>query len=227
MTDKSAKDSSTLSRFFQEGDEVPRKRRKAARPAEIVEAGFAEFAERGFAAARMEDVARRAGVVKGTLYRYFSDKEALFFAALKSRALPVLDEIEKQVEAFDGSTRDLLTLMLRAVYERLVATDLKVLLRIIIAEGGNFPPLAEHYHREMISKGERVLRGVLERGVARGEVRPGPIVDLPVVVMGPAVMAAVWKITFDKQQPIDPEQFLRAHLALLDGGLLRKDRRSE
>src|SRR5829696_939623 len=103
------------------------RRRKEARPVELIEAGLQEFATHGFAAARLDDVARRAGVVKGTIYRYFPDKEALFLAAVRSRITPVFDEISGFVDAFPGSTRDLLTLILETIHRQLVNSDLRVL----------------------------------------------------------------------------------------------------
>ena len=174
------------------GGAAPRKRRrrKAARPGEIIEAGLQEFAEKGFAAARLEDVAARAGIVKGTIYRYFENKQALFEAVVRSRILPALDEAEGLVERFPGSTRELLVLVIKTVYQKIVAADGPVLMRMIIAESGRFPDLAAYYHREMISKGQALLKSILERGVARGEFRESAAVKLPIVIMAPAVVAA-------------------------------------
>ncbi len=197
-----------------------RVRRKDARPNELIEAGLAEFAARGFAATRLDDVAKRAGVVKGTIYRYFADKEALFLAAVQSRATPVLGGLETAVDAFNGTTSELLRLILHTVYARLVESDLRVLMRVIIAEGVNFPELAALYHREMITKGKAVLATVVQRGIARGEVRPNAAADLPIIIMAPAIMAAVWKMTFDPLDPVSTERFLAAHLALLEEGLM-------
>jgi AcrR family transcriptional regulator len=199
---------------------LPRQRRKAARPAELIEAGLAEFALNGFAGTRLEDVARRAGVSKGTIYRYFADKEALFLAAVQSRATPVREQIESFVDSFPGSTRELMGLVLALMYREMIDRDLKTLMRIIIGEGGRFPALAELYHREMIVKGRALLARILARGIARGEVRESAATALPIVVMGPAIMAAVWKMTFDALDPVPTESFMRAHLDLLEGVLV-------
>lgn len=198
-----------------------RRRRKEARPVELVEAGLQEFATHGFAAARLDDVARRAGVVKGTIYRYFPDKEALFLAAVRSRITPVFDEISGFVDAFPGSTRDLLTLILETIHRQLVNSELRVLVRIIIAEGERFPALTELYYRETVAKGRALLERVVARGVARGEVRGGAAADLPIVIVAPAVMAAIWRMTFDRHAPISGEAFLAAHLDLVFNGLLK------
>lgn len=201
-------------------DRAPqRKRRKDARPAELIEAGLAEFAQNGFAGARLEDVAKRAGVAKGTIYRYFDSKEALFLGALESRAVPVQGEIERFIDGFAGSTRDLMGMLVRTLHTRLVDSDFRILIRIIIAEGPNFPALTEIYHREMITRGQAMLGKIMARGIARGEIRPGPVTDLPIIIMAPLLMAAVWRMTFNIHQPIGTERFLAAHLDLLDRGL--------
>jgi AcrR family transcriptional regulator len=202
-------------------ERAPRRRRKEARPAELIEAGLQEFARHGFAATRLEDVARRAGVAKGTIYVYFKDKEALFLAAVRSRVTPVFAEITGFVDAFPGTTRDLLQLLIGTVHRQLVGSDLKVLMRIIIAEGERFPVLTEHYYGEIISKGRALLERIVARGIARGEVREGPLADLPLVVMAPAIMAAIWRMTFDRYAPISSEAFLAAHLDLVFHGLLQ------
>jgi AcrR family transcriptional regulator len=199
-----------------------RRRRKEARPQELIEAGFLEFAEHGFAATRLDDVARRAGAAKGTIYRYFEDKEALFMAAVRSRISPTLADMRGTVLAFPGSTEDLIRLLIRTLYARLVESDLKVLLRIIVGEGAAFPTLAEMYHREVISRGRELLSAVVARGVERGELRAGPATDLPIVIMAPAVMATIWALTFDRVDPIAADRFLAAHVDLVLHGILAK-----
>jgi AcrR family transcriptional regulator len=223
MTSKSVNRAQAVVDELNASRRAPRRRRKEARPVELVEAGLQEFAIHGFAAARLDDVARRAGVVKGTIYRYFPDKEALFLAAVRSRITPVFDEISGFVDAFPGSTRDLLTLILETIHRQLVNSDLRVLVRIIIAEGERFPALTELYYRETVSKGRALLERVVARGIARGEVREGAAADLPIVIVAPAIMAAIWRMTFDRHAPISAEAFLAAHLDLVFNGLLKLD----
>jgi AcrR family transcriptional regulator len=193
----------------------PRRRRKEARPGELVEAGLAEFAVRGFAATRLDDVARRAGVAKGTIYRYFENKEALFIAAVRSRVTSVLADAGDAVDAYPGPTSDLLRGLIETLHLRLVDSDLRVLIRIVIAESGNFPGLAETYHAETVAKGRAVLERIVRRGIARGEFRAGPATDLPIVLMAPAMMAAIWKMTFESFDPVATRRFLDAHLDLV------------
>lgn len=199
------------------------RRRKEARPAELIDAGLREFAANGFAATRLEDVARRAGVVKGTIYRYFADKEALFLAAVRSRITPVFDELAGSAEAFRGTTRELLQLMLTAAHRQLVDSEAPVLIRIMIAEGQRFPALTELYYREIVAKGRALLEGIVARGLERGEVRAGAAAELPVVIMAPAIMAAIWRMTFERHAQISSEAFLAAHLDLVCNGLLNVD----
>ncbi len=196
-----------------------RRRRKAARPGEIIDAGLLEFAEHGFAGTRLEDVAARAGIVKGTIYRYFESKEALFRAAVRSRIAVTLDQVETLVDTYTGTTPDLLRLLLRAIYGRLVGTDASVLIRIIIAEGARFPEIPAYYHREMITKGEALLKKVIARGIASGEFRAGPAAEVPIVVVAPAIVAALWRMTFDPVQPLPPDKYFDAHIDLILNGL--------
>lgn len=198
----------------------PRRRRKDARPAEIIEAGLRAFAENGFAGTKLEDVALRAGIVKGTIYRYFDSKEALFEAAVKSRFKPFVAEVEQLVATFPGSSADLLRLVIRQVYSQMFEPDVQALMRVIISEGRRFPAIAELYHRETITKGKRMVTAIVQRGVARGEFRPGAAADLPVVVVAPAIMAAVWTMTFQSFDPLDVEKFAEAHADLAFNGLL-------
>ena len=198
----------------------PRRRRKEARPAEIIEAGLLEFAENGFAGTKLEDVARRAGIVKGTIYRYFDSKDALFEAALKARLAPFIDEVEQLVATFPGPSRELLRLMMRLAYSRMFQPDAQALMRIIISEGRRFPAITELYHRETVAKGRRMISAIVARGVDRGEFRAGDAADLPIVVMAPTSMAAGWKMTFEPFDPLDLEKFAEAHADLAFNGLL-------
>src|SRR5215212_5580817 len=201
-------------------DTKERRRRKEARPAELVQAGLQEFAIHGFAGTRLEDVARRAGVVKGTIYRYFTDKEALFLAAVRTEVAPIFEQMTGFVDAYPGTTRELLTLIFETVHRQLVNSDLRVLVRIIIAEGERFPALTELYYAETVSKGRALLERIVARGIARGEVRPGPAADLPLVLVAPAIMAAIWRMTFDRHAHISADAFLQAHMDLVFNGLL-------
>lgn len=199
---------------------VRRQRRKDARPAEIIEAGMQEFAEHGFALTKLDDVATRAGIAKATIYRYFESKEALFEATIKSHTGPVFDDVERIIESFPGSSATLIKTVIPQIYRELFSSELHILMRIIIAESSRFPAIAEFYHRESIARGQKLLGLIIQRGIARGEFRDGPVAQLPMIIVAPAIMAAVWKMTFEPIQPIAPEMFLAAHIDLVLNGLL-------
>ncbi len=207
-------------------EKLPRKRRKDARPAEIIEAGLREFAERGYAGTRLDDVARRAGVAKGTIYRYFADKEALFMAAVRAHVQPVFMDMDAALGRSQLTSRELILFLINRLYLDLVNTDLRVLIRIVIAEGANFPALAQFYHRETISQGKALLEKIIVRGIERGEIRPGPAASLPMVLLGPAIMATIWKLTFDTIDPIETDDFLQAHIDLVLHGIWDGDGKS-
>ncbi len=193
-----------------------RVRRKDARPSDLIEAAFTEFAAQGYAGCRLEDVAARAGVSKGTIYRYYKDKEALFTATVRSR-LPPIAVMTELVAGFPGPTRMLVELLLTHAHQVMVDSELPVLLRIIIAEGHRFPALTELYYREGVSKGMALFEQIVARGVSRGEIRADHAPLLPMVMMSPVVMAVVWRLTFEAMESLDRRQTLDAHLDLLFG----------
>ena len=198
---------------------APRRRRKEARPGEIIEAGLAEFSARGFAAAKLDDVARRAGIAKGTIYRYFPSKEALFEAAVLSREAPLAEEIERVIDAFPGPAADLLRLVILELYARIFRPDLQTLIRIVISEGGRHPAIAAFYHRQIVGMGRRLLGRIVARGIASGEFRDGAVAQMPMILVAPAMMATIWKMTFDAFEPLDMEPFAAAHIELVLDGL--------
>ena len=188
-----------------------RERRRRQRLAEILEAGFEEFAQRGYAATRLEDVGERVNLTKGAIYLYFKDKEQLFKAVVRSVIQPVLQQVKNVSESFDGPTEELLRMLLMTFY-REIARDLKRsrLLRVLVAEGPNFPELTEFYYREVIQHGIGSFKSAIKRGIERGEFRPSPARDYPQVVMGPAIAAVIWSLLFGKSHPLDLDGYSRA-----------------
>ena len=202
-----------------------RRRRKEQRPGEIIEAAILEFARRGFAATRLDDVAEKAGVTKGTIYFYFKDKEDLFKAAARSSLEPALNEIEALGAHFEGSAEELLRVHLSALYSKLVTNPRAAqILRLIIAEGPQFPELVEFYYLEIISRGIAILKRVLERGVARHEFRRTGAVDFPQTVFAPALAALIWNLLLGKHHPLDFDAYARTHLDLVLNGLKIKSK---
>ncbi len=200
------------------GLEPLKKRRKEARPGEIIQAGLIEFAKNGFAGTKLDDVAKRAGISKGTIYRYFADKEELFLATVQSHVTPTFDGLEIHVDGFEGSARELIKSLFDAVHAMLLKGNLHILLRIIISEGNKFPELPKFYHRAVVSKGQKILSKIVARGVKSGEIREGAAANLPIVIMAPALMAVIWKMTFEQQQSIDMDEFIAAHIDLVLNG---------
>ena len=197
-----------------------RQRRKEQRPGEIIDAALHEFAGHGFAATRLEDVAERAGVTKGTIYFYFKDKEELFKAAARSSLIPALKEIETLSLDFEGSAEDLLRAHFRAVYLLLVKNPrARQIMRLLIAEGPQFPELVNFYYRDVISRGLSVLRRVIERGVARHEFRKTRVTEFPQVIFGPVVAAMIWTLLMFDKKPLDFDAYARAHVDLVLNGL--------
>lgn len=202
------------------GAAKPPRRRKAERPDEIVAAALAEFAARGFAATRIDDVARRAGIGKGTVYLYFDSKEALFRAVVRRAIVPRIDEVTALIAAHDGPTPDLMRVLLKQLLRRVIGTEASALVRLVIAEGPAFPDLAEAYHREVISRGLAVFRGLVERGVRRGEFRPTALGRFPQLIVAPALLAVIWRALFEPYQPLDVDALVDAHVDLLAAALV-------
>jgi AcrR family transcriptional regulator len=199
-----------------------RQRRKDARPSEIIEAALFEFAAKGYAGTKLEDVALRAKVSKATIYVYFEDKRTLFEACMKSRVGPVIENAEGLIDGFPGSTEDILRLLIQTIYIGMVTSDARVLLRIIIAESENFPFLAEMHYRNTVSKGKQVMERIIARGIARGELRDGDYAKVPMLLAGPAVMVTVWTLLFQKIDPIDMDTAIEAHIDLVLNGIKLK-----
>jgi AcrR family transcriptional regulator len=198
----------------------PRRRDRNLREGEILDAAFDEFAARGYAATRMEDVARRAGVAKGLPNFYFESKDALFKAVLRRLVLPDWDTLEAQLAQSDGPTSEALRELVAVVYERLVGNPrAHQLLRLLIAEGPRLPELTEFYHAEVIERAIAILSKLLVRGVERGEIRAGPVADYPQMIMAPALMAVLWQLLFAARHPLDIARFFEAHLDLVLHGL--------
>jgi len=196
---------------------------KAAKVNEIIAAALEEFFLQGFAAARLDAIAERAGIGKGTIYLYFDSKEALFEAAVRSIVAPILEQAERLAISPQGSAADMLRMMIRTFYEQIVATERRRILRLLIAEGPRFPRLVSFYHREVVSRGMMGLRGILRYGVQRGEFRADLPVDYPQVIVGPALVGAVWHLLFADLETLDIGGLCDAHLDIILNGLIDRN----
>ncbi|WP_041535992.1 TetR/AcrR family transcriptional regulator [Parvibaculum lavamentivorans] len=194
-------------------------RRKEDRPAEIMTAGLRLFAERGFAATRLEDVAEAAGVSKATIYLYFDSKSDLFAAIVRDTAAPRLDEIEKLVETYEGPSADLITLLIGQLREITTPTQLPALVKVILAEAGNFPEIRNFYRDHIIPRGFGNLSRVLHRGIERGEFRPCNVEAAVQSIIFPILMNALARNTFGELPQLDPDSFFAAHAEFVLRGL--------
>lgn len=196
-------------------------RRKDERPAEILDAALKVFAEKGFAGARMQDIAHRAGVTKGTIYLYFENKEAVFKTLVRESIGSALGDVTERAKTFEGSARALITFALGTMGQILMTSDRVVLPKIIIAESGNFPELARFYRNEIVASGIALLCGVIERGIAQGEFRPLPVEHVARLCVAPMLLSAIWRVTFARfdATPYDYQGLVDTHLDVLFKGL--------
>ena len=196
-------------------------RRKEARPEEIVVAALETFAEHGYAAARLDDVARRAGVTKGTIYLYFKNKEDLFQAVVRQTVVTKLARAEEEVREYRGSASDLLRNMLVGWWEAVGNSPLAGVVKLIVAEATNFPEVTRFYHREVIRRGHQLFAQILQRGVDSGEFRPVDVALTVRLVIAPMLMAVIHSQSLYRciREPFDGERYVQAHLDMLLRGL--------
>jgi AcrR family transcriptional regulator len=192
----------------------------------ILDAALEEFAARGFAAARLDDVAQRARVAKGTIYLYFRDKESLFQELVRAMVSPLIGAIEAAALQ-DLPVRSLVELILDTFVNQIYSTRRKDVLRLIINEGGRFPELAEFYYREVIARVLPVVRERLRRAVERGELAHDALARFPQLIVAPGLTAIIWSGLFDRFAPLDVRGLMRAHLQLLFGDDSASERASE
>jgi AcrR family transcriptional regulator len=205
-----------------------RKRRKEARPSELLGAALELFVDKGFAATRLEDVAARAGVSKGTLYLYYENKEALFKAVIQEGIIPVIAENEAIAARHSGSSFELLEVLLNNWWTKIGQTAFAGIPKLIVAEARNFPELAHFYYENVISRARALVGACLRRGMASGEFRQLDVETTIDVVIAPVLMLLIWRYSFSCCQngDHDPQQYLRIHTELLRQGLRQLEKES-
>jgi len=180
-----------------EREGAPRwRRRKEARPAEIIAAAGRLFADHGFAATKLDDVARRAGVAKGSIYLYFATKEDLFRAVVRSAVVPQVQVVRGMAEAFDGALADLLPRLLQGAASIIGRSDVFAVARMVIGESRNFPDLAKIWHDEVVAPVLGALSGAIARAQATGDVAEGDARLYAFSVVGPLLMAMLFRDVF-------------------------------
>jgi len=198
------------------------RRRSADRPVEIVAAAMDVFAQKGFAAARLDDIAARAGISKGALYLYYATKEDIFHAVIRQAVAPNVAPIRAAIEGFEGPFGAFLEAFMQLVPSILGRSQVGAIAKMIIGESRNFPELARDWHDEVIGPMLAALAAAVARAQARGEVKPGDPRFYAVQIASPFLLATLWRETFVPvgAEPIDLDALARQHLATLSAGLL-------
>ena len=198
-------------------------RRKEARPEEITAAALDLFVERGFANTRLADVASRAGISKGTLYLYFENKEELFKAVVREGLVSPIAEMRGLVDHFEGSTLELIRMMLFGWWERIGASRVGGIPKLIISEAGNFPELARFYLAEVVEPAQAAAVAIVKRGIARGEFREVNADVVARLMAAPMLGLLMWRNALEpfSKAKLDPLAYLEAHLDMLRHGLAK------
>jgi AcrR family transcriptional regulator len=194
----------------------PRAARQAERREAILAAALEEFSASGFASTRLDDVAKRAGVAKGTIYLYFRDKESLFQELVRAMLSPLVAKLEA-APMMDLPARAIAEAIADLFVREIFGTRRQDVIRLIIAEGARFPTLAEFYYHEVIERVVAAVRALLKRAVARGELSSDALARFPQLLVAPALVALVWNGLFNRFAPLDVRELMRAHIELLFG----------
>jgi AcrR family transcriptional regulator len=189
-------------------------RRKEDRPQEITEAAFRVFAEKGYASARVDDVATRAGISKGLLYLYFKTKEELFKAVIKSVVIRRVDALLLAVDETELSSAEFIRGPLLEFMKRVPGSPIAIVIRLLISEGQRHPDLVDYYWDNVVSKGLAAISGFVERGVQRGEFRETAVTNLPQLILAPMMLSTIWRILFAKRT-LDTDKLMETHVDMI------------
>jgi AcrR family transcriptional regulator len=192
-----------------------RRREKGGRPQQIVAAAFEEFAEKGFAGTRLEDVAARAKVSKGLPYLYFKTKVELFKAVIRSVITSHFEVIRGQMETTDLSVEAVLKGPFLRFIQELVGSRRAFIVRLLIAEGHKHPELTEFYYETVVSRGIETLTRLIDRGIARGEFKPTRLRDFPQLFIAPVLTAIIWRSLFERHHHLDTDGLLATNVGLI------------
>jgi AcrR family transcriptional regulator len=193
-----------------------RAERTAERRAAIIEAALDEFVARGFTATRIDDIARRAGVGKGTIYLHFKDKESMFEELIRTAIVPLAGRLVAPPQV-GGSVRDLIEGFATMFIHEVATTRRGEIVRLVVAEGPRFPAIADFYYREVVSRGLAGMRALIELAIARGEIKHKELARFPQLLVAPAIVAVVWQSLFGRHAPLDTREMFRTHLDLIFG----------
>lgn len=211
-----------------ETDQPKWRRRKDERPRDIVAAALGVFAEKGFAGAKMDDIARRAGVSKGTLYLYFETKEDVFRAVVREVVVPNVETVRTAILAADLPFPALIRSFLPRFAELVTTVPIGAVAKMVVGESRNFPELAKVWHDDVVQKAVGVITELIERAQAKGEVRPGNPRIHAFSIVGPMMLGVLWRETFTPVGGPDPDLpvIARQHAETVLGGMLTEEARS-
>ena len=198
------------------------RRRSEARPGEIIEAALAVFSEKGFAAARLDDIAARAGVSKGALYLYFETKQDLFRAVVRETVAPNLTAVEAFADQGGLAFGELIRLIFARIADVLAEGRLGPVAKMVIGESRNFPELAKVWHEDVVSRVLDAISRAVAAAQARGEVRAGDARLYVLSLAGPLLMGVLWREVFVPigAEPIDLKALLAQHAEVVLKGML-------
>ena len=196
----------------------PRTRRPAEeREAQIIDAAFTAFAAHGLDETRLEDIARLAGVAKGTIYLHFKDKESMFEELIRTAIVPLVIRLGSTPPPPGASVRDMVENFARTFIQEVATTRRGDIVRLIVAEGPRFPAVADFYYREVVTRGLAGMRALIELGIARGEIQHKNLARFPQILVAPALIAVIWQSLFSKHAPLDAIEMFKVHLDLVFG----------
>jgi AcrR family transcriptional regulator len=189
-------------------------RRKEERPQEIADAAFEAFAENGYAATRVDDVAKRAGVSKGLMYLYFKTKEELFKAVIKNVVIRRVDSLIASVEDTELSSEDYLRGPLLDFMKKVPGSPIAVVIRLLLSEGPRYPELVDYYWENVVNRGLSAIAHFIERGVERGEFRQSAVNELPHLFLAPMMLAMIWNLLFSKRA-LDTDKLMETQIDMI------------
>lgn len=199
------------------------RRRSEARPGEIVEAALELFVEKGFAGAKMDDIAKRAGVTKGTVYLYFPSKEDLFRAVVEEMVGPNIETGERLLAEHTGTAADLVRELIQAWWRLMGSSRVACLSKLMTGESANFPQMAQYYMDQVVGRARRIFATAVQRGVDNGEFRPVPATYAARLAVAPLAHYSIYQRSMQPYDPegFDPERYLQLHIDLFLRGLAK------
>ncbi|WP_337266892.1 TetR/AcrR family transcriptional regulator [Oryzifoliimicrobium ureilyticus] len=194
---------------------ITRAEQKAMRPRQILDAAFEAFSNNGFLATRVEDIAAKVGVTKGTVYVYYPTKEDLFEAVMQDISVSFVSLIP-EIDKLTGTCSEKLGSLIQLLYDRVIDDQhASQLFRFLVSEGPRFPDMADRHHKMFVQPMVDRLQAIIDQGVASGEFRAGPSTKMAEVVGGPAMMMCFWRTVFQGRQHLDIKEFSQAHVDLV------------